>query len=135
MDRNKTQINVYRILQSKSQLFHYLKIASLYLLGYLLASHYRPFHDRVGFFDFGLADSGVGFVSILVVYLIFTPPRRSQSQAKKNSAFVLFAYLSQEIYCYFFPGFVGTFDFKDLIYYFLGFIVIHWGDVLKRNVI
>lgn len=126
---------MYKILQYKSKSFHYLKILTLYLLGDLLASHYRPFQNKRGFFDFGVADSGVGLVSILAVYLIFTPPGKSQSQAKKNSLCVLFAYLSQEIYCYFFPSFVGTFDLSDLVYYFFGFILLYWFDVKKRGVV
>lgn len=114
---------------------HYLKILTLYFSGYHLASHYRPFQNRQDFFDFGLADSGVGLVSIIIVYLIFTPPGKSQNQAINNSYKVLFAYLSQEIYCYFFPGFVGTFDFKDLIYYILGFILAYQFDAKGRPVI
>lgn len=116
------------------QFLHFLKILTLYIIGYLLASHYRPYQNSLGFFDFGLADSGVGLVSIIAVYFIFTPPSKSQEQAKKNALLVLFAYLSQEIYCYFFPGFVGTFDFKDLIYYFLGFAIVFFFDIKRRRI-
>lgn len=123
---------MYKILQFKPQSFHYLKIVLLYLVGYFLASHYRPIQNSRKFFDFGLADSGVGLVSIIAIYLIFTPPYKNRFQSKKNSFLVLFAYIIQEIYCYFFPGFVGTFDFKDLIYYLVGFTLIYFFDVNRR---
>ncbi len=124
-----------RNLSKKLLAVHCLKIIALYLVGYFLASHYRPFQNEERFFDLGLADSGVSFVSIISVYLIFTPPFKSRFYAKRNAIFISFVYLSQEVYCYFFPGFVGTFDFKDIVYYSIGVIVIYWGDVLKRNVI
>jgi hypothetical protein len=47
------------------QFLHFLKILTLYIIGYFLASHYRPYQNSLGFFDFGLADSGVGLVSII----------------------------------------------------------------------
>lgn len=109
------------------------KIFSFFLIGYLIASHYRPFQNKLGFFDFGLADSGVGLISIIIVYFLFTPPMKTQVQAKKNAFLILFVYLSQEIYCYFFPGFVGTFDVKDLIYYVVGFILIFYFDAKGRS--
>ncbi|MCH7399030.1 hypothetical protein MM236_13580 [Belliella sp. DSM 107340] len=117
------------------KILHFKKIFILYLIGYFLASHYRSYQNSHSFFDFGLADSGVGLVSIIIVYLIFTPPSKSRMQARKILFLVLFAYLSQEIYCYFFPGFVGTFDFKDMIYYVLGFVFVYWFDVKRRRVI
>jgi|GEM_PF-5552433 len=80
-------------------------------------------------------DSGVALVSIISIYLILTPPDKSQFYAKKNANYLLFVYLTQEAYCYFFPGFVGTFDFKDIIYCFLGYIMIYYFDVNKRSVI
>lgn len=114
---------------------HYLKILSFYVIGYFLASYYRPFQNKEVFFDFGLADSGVAFVSLVSIYLILTPPNMSQFFAKRNALYLLFVYLSQEVYCLFFPGFVGTFDFKDIVYCVLGFIFVYWGDVLRRSVI
>jgi hypothetical protein len=117
----------------KPILLHYLKISSLYIIGYILSSVYRPFQNSKGFFDFGLADSGVGLISIIIVYLFFAPPSKSLEQAKKTASLVLFVYLIQEIYCYFFPGFVGTFDFKDILYYLVGFFFIYYFDVNSRD--
>lgn len=104
-------------------------------MGYLLASHYRPFQNSQSFFDLGLADSGVGLVSIIAVYYIFTQPSKNQIQAKKNALVVLFVYLSQEIFCYFFPGPLGTFDVQDLVYYTIGYVLIYWYDVKGREII
>ncbi|WP_194774724.1 hypothetical protein [Pararhodonellum marinum] len=124
-----------KLLLFKPLTLHFFKIIALYLIGYLLASHYRPIQNSQGFQDLGVADSGVGLVSLMAVYLIFTPPSRPQAKAKKNAIIVLSVYLIQEIYCYFFPGFVGTFDFKDLVYYVFGFMLIYWFDVRERKVV
>mgnify|MGYP006140109629 CR=1 FL=1 len=112
---------------------HNLKILVIYLIGYFLASHYRPFQNKNGFYDFGIADSGLSMGAIIFVYLVLTPPYKSISKAKTNALTLLFIYLSQEIYCCFFPGFVGTFDYKDIFFCLCGFGVIYWGDVLRRD--
>jgi hypothetical protein len=112
---------------------HNLKILVIYLIGYFLASHYRPFQNNNGFYDFGIADSGLSMGAIIFVYLVLTPPYKSISKAKTNALSLLFIYLSQEIYCFFFPGFVGTFDYKDIFFCLFGFGVIYWGDVLRRD--
>lgn len=112
-----------------------LRILLLYLIGYILASHYRPFQNSLGFFDFGLSDSGLGFIHIVITYFVLSPPYHNQVQAKKVGLLILFIYLSQEVFCYFFPGLIGTFDFKDLIYYVFGFLFIYFFDVKSRRVI
>ena len=50
---------------------HNLKILVIYLIGYFLASHYRPFQNKNGFYDFGIADSGLSMGAIIFVYLVF----------------------------------------------------------------
>ncbi len=120
-----------KLLIFKLQSSHYIKILALYLIGYFLASHYRPIQNSQGFFDFGLADSGVGLVSMMLIYFLLTSPNKNQLKAKENALLLLFFYLSQEIFCYFFPGLVGTFDFKDLVYYVFGYILLYWYDVKR----
>ncbi len=117
----------------KNNIHYYLKIISLFFLGYVLVSHYRPFQNKIGFFDFGLADSGVGLVSLVLVYFVFTPPIINQYKAKENVLMILFVYLSQEIFCYFFPGLIGSFDVKDLVYYIFGFILVYCINVRSRG--
>jgi len=124
-----------KLVIAKTQSLHYLKIVTLFLCGYILASHYRPFQNSQNFFDFGLADSGVGLFSLVMIYFIITPPNKSQSKAKENAMGILFVYLAQEIFCYFFPGPLGTFDVKDLLYYTIGFLLIYWNDVKGREII
>lgn len=114
---------------------HYWKIFVLFFIGHILVSYYRPFQNDHEFFDFGLADSGVGFVSLIMLYLLFTPPYKNRVESVKNLKLVLSVYLSQEIYCYFYPGFFGTFDFKDLIYYIFSFYFIFLFDIKARKII
>ncbi|TXE02542.1 hypothetical protein [Algoriphagus aquimarinus] len=116
-------------------MFNFLKIIIILLVGYVLASHYRPFQNSYGFFDFGLADSGVGLVSVVVLYHLLTPPYKNQTLANTNALLVLFVFVSQEVFCFFFPGPVGTFDFSDLIYYFFGYAVVYLTDVTHREIL
>ncbi|MDN3667932.1 hypothetical protein QWY93_01070 [Echinicola jeungdonensis] len=113
--------------------FSHFKLISLFLLGYVLVSHYRPFQNELGFFDFGLADSGAGLVSLVFVYFLLTPLNTTQEKANENAFLVLFIYLSQELFCYFFPGLIGSFDFKDMLYYCLGFILVYCFDMKSRG--
>jgi hypothetical protein len=125
----------YFKIMSRPLFIHFIKILILYIVGHSLASHYRPFQNNHGFYDFGIADSGIGLVTFILLYLILTPPNKSRYKANENALAVLFVYMSQEIYCFFFPGFVGIFDIKDLIYYAFGFLVVYYFDVSRRSLI
>lgn len=115
-----------KIFSNRSNLSsHYWKVIVLFFIGHILVSYYRPFQNKHGFYDFGLADSGVGFVSLILLYLLFTPPNKNLADSFQNAKLILFVYLSQEIYCYFFPGLLGTFDFNDILYYLFSFYFIY----------
>lgn len=127
---------IFRISQNnKALLLQYLKVIALLIVGNLLSNHYRPYQNSQGFFDFGLADSGVGLIHILVCYTLLVPSKLNRSKAHEISLVILFFYLGQEIFSYFFLGFFGTFDWKDLIYYLLGFMLVYEFDVKNRSVI
>ena len=122
--------NVYKILKFKPQSFHFLKIVALYLAGDFLASHYRLIQNELKFLDFGLADSGS--VSIIAIYLIFTLLKKIDFNLIKFFFGFIYLHNSRNILPLF-PGFVGTFDFKDLIYFLVGFILIYLFDFNKRD--
>jgi hypothetical protein len=114
---------------------YYIKLVILYIIGYFLASHYRPLQNNLGFFDFGLADSGVSTISFISIYLILTPPRIKKSKAIENAISILFIYIGQEIFCFFFPSLIGTFDVKDIVYCLFGCFYIYHCDILKRHIL
>ncbi len=114
---------------------HSTKILSLFILGYLLVSHYRPYHTKKEFNNLGLADSGPGLVSLLIVYLFFNKPAKSQSPSLKSALLILTIYLSQELFCLLVPGIIGAFDYKDLIFYIIGFFLIYLLDIRKKALV
>ncbi|MCH7407659.1 hypothetical protein [Belliella aquatica] len=127
---------IFKISQkNNTQLLQFLKVSAFLVVGNLLSNHYRPYQNSQGFFDFGLADSGVGLIHILVCYILLVPPKLNYSKAREISLVILFFYLTQEIFSYFFTGFFGTFDWKDLIYYLLGFMLVYEFDVKNRSLI
>lgn len=122
-------------LKIKTHILQFLKVFALLIIGNLISNHYRPYQNSQGFFDFGLADSGVGLIHFLVSYILLVPPKLNRSKAHEISIVILFFYFGQEILSYFFDGFFGTFDWKDLIYYLLGFMLVYEFDVKNRSVI
>ena len=105
----------------------------LFILAFLLVNYYRPFKAKHGFFDFGLADSGSGMISIVIVYLFLSKKSMSFLESLKLACLIFSLYLTQEILSYFSP-FIGTFDVKDLLYYFFGLVIVFYFDIRKREV-
>jgi hypothetical protein len=111
----------------------FILISILFALGYFLVNYYRPYQIRFNFPDFGLADSGSGMISIIIVYLLLSRRRMDYSESRNLSVFIFSLYVFQELLSYFFPGFIGTFDWKDLLYYFFGFLIVYFFYVKDRK--
>jgi O-antigen ligase len=111
----------------------YILILILFGLGYFLVNYYRPFQNIHKFFDLGLADSASGMLSFMMVYFFLSQDKTNRREALELSLSILCLYLLQEILSYFFPGRIGTFDWKDLVYYSFAFIIIYFFDVKGRK--
>jgi len=73
---------------NKPLVLNNLKILLLYIIGYIISSHYRPLKYSLGFYDFGLADSGLGLLHVSLTYFILTPPFLNQAQAERILIFI-----------------------------------------------
>ncbi|MFN4000012.1 hypothetical protein [Algoriphagus sp.] len=107
-------------------------IFSLFIISFLLINYYRPIKAKYEFNDFGLADSGSGMISIMIVYLAISKKKMSYLESKNLAIAILLLYIIQEVLSYFFKS-IGTYDFKDIIYYVFGFVIIYYLDIKGRK--
>jgi hypothetical protein len=104
----------------------------LFMISYTLVNIYRPFKESNTFNDFGIADSGSGMISLIIVYLAVSKTKSTYTESKNLAIAVFLLYFIQEVLSYFYKS-IGTYDFKDIIYYFLGFVIIYFFDVKWRK--
>ena len=93
------------------------------LLGVILNRLYRPYIFDQKISDFGLAGSGPGFFSFLVVFFMFRI-LKPQMNKKDLLKIILSFYMIQELFSVF--SSVGTFDFVDIVYYFLAYVFLYY---------
>lgn len=107
-------------------------VCLLFILSFVLVNYYRPFKAKHDFYDFGLADSGSGMLSIFIVYLLLSRKNMSYLSSRNLALWIFSLYFTQEILSYFIP-YIGMFDMKDLLYYLIGLVFIFYFDVRKRK--
>lgn len=103
-----------------------------FLLSFVLVNYYRPIKVNYGYNDFGIADSGSGMISLIIVYLVVSRRKITYFESRNLAIAVFSIYFFQEVLSYFINS-IGTFDFKDIIYYLLGFVFIYYFDVKGRK--
>jgi Na+/H+ antiporter NhaC len=116
----------------KNNIYRIFSIIILFIISYVLVNFYRPFKASNTFNDFGIADSGSGMISLIIVYLAVSKTKSTYTESKNLAIVIFLLYFTQEVLSYFFKS-IGTYDFKDIVYYVLGFIIIYYFDVKGRK--
>lgn len=102
-----------------------LILVLLLCLGYFLVAFLRPYLVKNNYFDFGIGFSGTGLIAILISFILFDNDYLGYLESKLRLNIIFIIFIIQEIFCYFFPRIIGTFDYLDIIYYFLGYIIAY----------
>lgn len=109
-----------------------LIVGFLLFIGHYLVSVLRPFLLVRNIFDFGVAYSGPGTISIIVSYLALTNHYDSFENSRNILNIIFGVFLFQEVASFVLPEIIGTFDLFDLIYYFLGYAIVYRLEVSRK---